>query len=55
MGQYEDKKANTRISKEGFLSIFIDLKDRAQRFHPSKFCGSLFARPLAAGAASLIK
>ena len=26
-----------RMSKEGILSIFIYLKDRAQRFHPSKF------------------
>jgi hypothetical protein len=26
-----------RISKEGILSIFMDLKDRAQRFHLSKF------------------
>ena len=29
-----------RMSKEGILSILF--KDRAQRFHPSTFCGSLF-------------
>jgi len=31
-----------RMSKEGILSIFIDSKDRAQRFQPSLFCGSIF-------------
>ena len=49
------------MSKEGILSIFIDLKDRAQRFHPSKFCGSIFCcsvvrclpQPLAGEAANL--
>ncbi len=31
-----------RISKEGILSNFMDSKGRAQRFHPSLFCGSKF-------------
>jgi hypothetical protein len=39
-----------RMSKEGILPIFMDSKDRAQRFHPSKFdtaelvagCGWIF-------------
>ena len=34
------------MSKGGIQSIFIDLKDRAERFHPSKFCGSLFCGSL---------
>ena len=50
-----------RISKEGILSIFIKKKDRAQRFHPSKFdirysifCGSL-SNPAAKAASLIIK
>jgi hypothetical protein len=59
------------MSKEGILSILIDLRDRAQRFHPSTFdtaepfgcelraerlvAGCGSPQPLAAGAASLIK
>ena len=30
------------MSKEGILSIYINTKDRAQRYQPSKFCGSTF-------------
>ncbi|CAB1058430.1 hypothetical protein D1BOALGB6SA_3186 [Olavius sp. associated proteobacterium Delta 1] len=33
----EYRISNRRMSKEGILSFFIVLKDRAQRFHPSKF------------------
>jgi len=43
------------MSKGGILSIFIDLKDRAERFHPSKFCGSLFNPGPAFEAADLIE
>jgi len=38
----EPQNIECRMSKEGILSVFIDLKGRAQRFHPSKFCGSIF-------------
>ena len=38
----EPQNIEYRMSKEGILSIFVDSKDRAQRFHPSKFCGSIF-------------
>jgi hypothetical protein len=43
------------MSKGGILSIYIDLKDRAQRCHPSKFCGSLFNPGSAIEAADLIE
>jgi len=59
--EYRIMNIECRISKEGILSIFIKKKDRAQRFHPSKFdirysifCGSLF-NPAAKAASVIIK